>query len=81
MTWQGQNVLTVPSTALFRAGDRWAVFTVRDGRARMILVTPGRSDDTRTVVDDGLAGGESVVIQPSDALGDGARVTEARRAP
>lgn len=79
--WQGQQVLTVPSTALFRTGDRWAVFAVRDGRARMTVVTPGRSDGTRTAIEEGLADGDTVVIQPSDLLSDGARVAEARIAP
>lgn len=77
--WQGQNVLAVPSTALFRTGDRWAVFTIRDGRAHLTLVTAGPSDRTRTVVEKGLAEGQAVVIQPSDLLSDGARVAETRR--
>ena len=79
VTWQGENVLTVPSTALFRTGDRWAVFTVRNGKARMTEVTPGPSDTSRTVVEKGLAAVDVVVIQPSDALNEGARVTESRR--
>lgn len=73
-TWTGQDVLTIPSSALFRAGDRWAVFVVRDGRVQQTIVTPGRTDGTRTVVDQGLAAGDEVVTQPSDTLRDGARV-------
>jgi HlyD family secretion protein len=72
--WKGTNVLTVPSTALFRVGDEWAVFVVRDGRAHLTRVTTGRSDDARTVVEQGLAAGDVVVVQPSDALTDGGRV-------
>lgn len=53
VTWQGENVLTVPSTALFRIGDRWAVFAVRDRRARLTDVTPGASDGSRTVIEKG----------------------------
>ena len=79
--WDGANVLAIPSTALFRSGDRWAVFLVRDGRARLQLVTPGRSDATRTVIDEGVSAGEEVVTQPSDALRDGSRVTSGRHAP
>ncbi len=81
VTWQGRNVLTIPSTALFRMGDRWAVFTVRDGRAHVTVVTPGRSDGARTVIERGLADGDTVVVQPSDALNDRARVADTRRAP
>jgi HlyD family secretion protein len=74
VVWRGTGVLVVPSTALFRAGDRWAVFVVRDGRARLTEVTAGRSDDARTVIERGLNAGEQIVVQPSDALRDGKRV-------
>jgi hypothetical protein len=47
---------------------------VRDGRAHLTPVTVGRSDGTRSVVERGLAEGEDVVIQPSDALQNGSRV-------
>jgi HlyD family secretion protein len=81
VTWQGEKVLSVPSTTLFRTGDRWGVFTIRDGRVHLAVVTPGRSGSTRTAIDSGLSDGDVVAIQPSDALTDGARVAETRRAP
>ena len=74
VVWAGADVLKVPSTALFRVGDRWAVFTVQDGRARRSLVEVGPSDGTSTVVKSGLGPGQSVVVQPSDAIDDGTRV-------
>lgn len=74
VVWTGTDVLTVPSTALFRAGDSWAVFVVSGGRARLREVVAGRSDGTRTVVERGLDVGEDVVVQPSDAVQDGSRV-------
>ena len=74
VVWKGQDVITVPSTALFRVGDRWAVFTVSGGRTHLKPVDPGRSDEARTVVAIGLEPGEEVVIQPSDTLHDGTRV-------
>jgi HlyD family secretion protein len=77
--WHGQGVITVPSTALFRTGEGWAVFVVRDGRAQATSVTPGPSDTRRTVIEQGLNDGASVVIQPSDLLTDGVRVAETRR--
>lgn len=74
VVWKGADVLTVPSTALFRVGDNWAVFVVRDGRARMTKVIVGRANSTRSVIQQGLDAGEDVVVQPSDALQDGSRV-------
>jgi HlyD family secretion protein len=79
--WHGQNVLQIPSTALFRSGDQWAVFAVRDGRVRLTSITPGRSDGVATIVSNGLAEGDVVVLQPSDLLSDGVRVQETRRVP
>lgn len=79
--WEGKDVLTVPSTALFRSADHWEVFAIRDGRARTVPVTPGLSDEMRTVIEQGLSEGDVIVIQPSDLLSDGVRVAETRRAP
>ena len=81
VVWTGTDVLTIPSTALFRVGESWAVFVVRDGRARLARVTVGRSDGTRSVVERGLAEGEEVVVQPSDALQDGSGVAVLAKSP
>lgn len=78
VVWNGQNVLGIPSTALFRSGDHWAVFAIHGGRARLEHVIPGPSDSARTAVDSGLSEGEAVVVQPSDAVRDGARVRAGR---
>ncbi len=32
--WQGNNVLKLPISAMFRDGDAWAVFAFSQGRAR-----------------------------------------------
>lgn len=74
VVWKGDDVLTVPSTALFRVGEDWAVFVMRNNRAELTRLSVGRSNGTRTVVDRGLAAGDLVVVQPSDALQDGSRV-------
>lgn len=73
-TWSGDNVLRIPSRSLFRAGDRWAVFVVRDGVARQVFVDTGETDGMLTVVARGLAEGEVVIAQPTDDVTDGKRV-------
>jgi len=73
-TWSGDDVLRVPARALFRVGERWAVFVVRDGRAHQTPVELGQTDGSLTVVTRGLAQGEIVIAQPSDAVIDGTRV-------
>jgi HlyD family secretion protein len=74
VVWTGSDVLTVPSTALFRVGDEWGLFVIRDSRARLTRVAAGHSDGERTVIERGVNEGDEVVIQPSDTLADGARV-------
>ena len=74
VVWKGVDVLVIPSTALFRVGDKWAAFVVRDGRARLTPVVVGRADRTRSVVEKGLNAGDQVIVQPSDTLQDGGRV-------
>jgi HlyD family secretion protein len=74
VVWEGRGVLRVPSTALFRADGRWAVFVLRDGRARETLVDAGPADGTWTVVNGGVREGEMVITQPADVIADGTRV-------
>jgi HlyD family secretion protein len=77
VVWNGTDVLTVPSTALFRVGADWAVFVVQGCRVRLTRVKVGRSNATRTVVEQGLSERDTVVVQPSDTLADGTRVVVA----
>lgn len=76
VVWEGKDVLRVPSTALFRSGDRWSVYRVVDLRARHAFVEVGPTDGTgsATVVTSGLHEGDEVIMQPSDAIEDGTRV-------
>ncbi len=72
--WEGTEVLRVPSTALFRDGDRWAAFRVEGARARKAIVDVGAADGTWTVATSGLHEGDEVITQPSDSIADGTRV-------
>jgi HlyD family secretion protein len=72
--WAGDDVLQVPSSALFRQGEGWAVFVVEDGRLSTRVVEPGRESGLMREITDGLSAGEAVVAHPSDALEEGLRV-------
>ena len=56
--WSADDALTVPVSALFRKGEDWAVFTVRDGRARTTLVRIGHRNSRLAEVLSGLSEGE-----------------------
>ncbi len=78
VVWEGDGVLKVPTSSLFRRGDDWAVFAVSGGRTEMRVVEVGRRNGAFAEVVSGLREGEPVVLHPSDSLRDGSRV--ARRA-
>ena len=76
VVWEASDVLTVPTAALFRNGDQWAVYEVRGGRARLTAVETGRQTGRDAEVVRGLAEGARVIVHPADAVADGARVIE-----
>lgn len=74
IVWESDKVLKVPVSALFRRGSSWATYLVRDGRAKLTAVQPGRSSGVETQVLDGLKEGDEVILYPGDRVQDGARV-------
>ncbi|HEX2166250.1 MAG TPA: efflux RND transporter periplasmic adaptor subunit [Longimicrobiales bacterium] len=77
VVWQGDNVLQVPTSALFRSttGDGWAVFVFDDGRARYRDVQAGQQAGLAAQVLDGLQASEEVIVHPPNELEDGMRVS------
>lgn len=76
IVWEGENVLKVPTGALFWLGDRWAVFVVSDGRASLRPVRIGQSNGMETEVLEGLKEHDRVVVYPSDRITDGIRIRD-----
>ena len=52
--WEQDDVVLVPTGALFRDGDTWAVFAVEDGVARQRAVELGKRSALEAQVLDGL---------------------------
>ena len=69
----------VPASALFPSGQGMAVFTVREGRARVAPVTVRARNPQHAWIDDALPAGTPVVVYPPSTLVDGQRVRQ--RAP
>lgn len=72
--WEGDDVLQVPTSALFRQGDGWAVFVVDGRRARAKPVGIGHRAGLATEVVSGLKAGDRVVAHPDETVEDGKRV-------
>ena len=73
--WEGEEVLRVPLTALFRDGQDWALFVVQDGRAARRQVTLGQRNGLEAQILEGLTEGEQVVLHPSDQVTEGVLLT------
>ena len=76
VVWEDDDTVIVPSSALFRSGGNWAVFSVEDGTARLRTIELGRNNGTQAQVLNGLAQGEQVILFPSSGLRDGMRVAQ-----
>lgn len=74
VVWEGDRVLKVPSSALFRRGNEWATYVLRNGRAALAPVKIGRSSGAEIQVLDGLHEGDEVILYPGDRVQDGQRV-------
>lgn len=64
----------VPAGVLFRRGDQWNVYVVKDGRAEIREVQILRRSGRSAAVASGLNQGEPVIVYPSDRVTSGVRV-------
>ncbi len=69
-----QNAVVVPFEAVCQRGEQEYVFTVENSHAVLKEVETGYMLERVTEIEDGLNGGETVILSPSDDLSDGALV-------
>ena len=81
IVWQGANVLRVPSSAVFRYQNEWAVFIVTSDRARRKIVQIGHRGTSDWEVTAGLDAGDRVIVHPGADIDDGVRVKIALSQP
>jgi HlyD family secretion protein len=77
-TWHADDVLSIPASAVFRHGERWASFQVIDGRAQLAPLELGAHNQDRVEVRRGLPAGAQVIVHPSDRVKADAAVQERR---
>lgn len=69
------EALKIPTSALFRTPDgAWAVFALREGRARLVVVEVGLQTGAESQILAGLSAGDAVVVHPGDDVADGVAV-------
>lgn len=69
-----ENATLLPSAAMFRVGDQWAVFTVEEGIAHLAPVRLGARDGAFAQVLDGIEPGVQVILHPNDQIVDGGEI-------
>ena len=73
--WEGQDVLQIPSSALFRHEDGWAVFTIKEGKASRQVVEAGHRSGLTAEIVSGLSEGERVITHPGNEIDEGTQLT------
>jgi HlyD family secretion protein len=73
-TWRGDRVVTVPASAVFRDKERWAVYAVEAGRARLRPIELGHRGRLDVELTAGVAPGAAVILHPTDQIADGVKI-------
>jgi HlyD family secretion protein len=75
VTWHGDNVLQVPTGALFRRGGDWMTFVVHNGKARQRKVDIAHNNGITAEVRSSLTEGDTVILYPPETIRDAASVS------
>jgi HlyD family secretion protein len=74
VTWRGDNVLQMPTGALFRRGGDWMTFVFDGSHVKLTKVEIAHNNGVAAEIRDGLRQGQNVVIHPPDPVVDGMKV-------
>lgn len=74
VTWHGDNMLQVPTGALFRRGGDWMTFLFEGGKAQQTKVQIAHNNGITAEVRSGLTEGQRVILHAPDAVANGAAV-------
>jgi HlyD family secretion protein len=75
VTWQANEVLTIPTSAIFQRSNGWNTFVVVDGVVEIEPVIIGQRNREYTRVIGGLSEDDQVILYPSDLISDGVSVS------
>lgn len=91
VVWQGNNVLKVPLSALFRCdsstvqtsqhvqtSQQWCVFTTESNRANRRVVELGQRSDREAEVLQGLTTHDTVILHPTEQINSGTLIAPLR---
>ena len=74
MVWEGNDLLLVPMSCLFREDNDWLVFLDRGGAATKCKIEIGHRNSEFAEVNAGLTEDDVVVMHPGDNIADGVSI-------
>lgn len=74
VVWESASVLKIPSSAIFRKGEKWNVFTVENGVATTHEVEVGHRTDFEVEILQGLNDGAQIILHPANEIADNSSV-------
>ena len=74
VTWTNEDVLQVPTGALFRRGNDWMAFVIEGNKARLTQVGIDHTNGVSAQITSGLTQGQQVILHPPDSVSDGTAV-------
>lgn len=75
VTWKSDDVLLIPTGALFRRGNEWMTYRSENGEARETKLVVGKNNGAFAQVLGGLETGAVVILHPPDPVKDGVKVS------
>ncbi len=72
--WESKDTLQIPSSALFRKDNKWAVFAINEGRSVLKIVEVGQRSGVSAEVLSGIEEGERIINHPGLNVSDNSRV-------
>ncbi|WP_295797557.1 HlyD family efflux transporter periplasmic adaptor subunit [uncultured Microbulbifer sp.] len=75
-TWRADDVMQVPTGALFRHQKAWALFRVIGDRAVRTEIEIGHNNGQTAEILSGVKPGEVIVLHPSERIADGVKLTK-----
>ena len=74
VVWEGDSVVKLPASAVFRQDGSWAVYRVEGEVAHLQLVEIGQRNGREVQILKGVEAGARVIIHPSDRIVEGVKV-------
>jgi HlyD family secretion protein len=72
--WEGEDVLQLPASSLFRHQGEWAAFVMKEGRAERRTLEIGQRNGLVAEIKEGVVSGEQVILNPDESIEEGVRV-------